>query len=226
MADLYKFLAGPGVWIAFAVCIGGLLLKASFLFGLSKGKDKVFYDHLNWGWGIKSVWHWLLPLGSVSLRQQPLFGLVIWVFHICLFAAPLFLAAHNMMLKEAVGWSLFSWSDQIIDTLTTLVIVCALFLIVRRLMRPEVRILTRGWDYFLILLTAAPFVSGFLAYHQIGGPYEMMLTLHILFSEVLLILIPFTKLGHMMLFFLTRFNLGSEMGGRRNVHGREGAKVW
>ncbi len=226
MADIYDFLSGPGVWISLAVFLGGLLLKAAFLFGASKDKDKVFYDHLNWRWGFKSVWHWLVPLGSVSLRQQPVFAIVIWVFHICLFAAPLFSVAHNMMLKESLGWSLWSWPDHLMDAFSIVVIICAAFLIIRRIAKPEVRILTSGWDYFLILLTAAPFVSGFLAYHQIGGSYEVTLTLHILFSEVLLIIIPFSKLGHMMLFFLTRFNLGSEMGGRRNVHGRDGAKVW
>lgn len=226
MAELYDFLAGPGVWISLTVFFVGLLIKATFLFGASKDKDKVFYDHLNWRWGIKSVWHWLLPLGSVSLRQQPVFGIVIWVFHVCLIAAPLFSAAHNMMLQESVGWSLWSLSDHVIDTLTVIVVICAVFLIVRRIVKPEVRILTSGWDYVLILLTAAPFLTGFLAFHQIGGPYEVMLTLHVLFSEVLLIVIPFSKLGHMMLFFLTRFNIGSEMGGRRNVHGRDGARVW
>jgi hypothetical protein len=47
-----------------------------------------------------------------------------------------------------------------------------------------------------------------------------MLILHIIFSEILLILIPFTKLGHMILFFFTRAFIGFEMGGRR------GARSW
>jgi nitrate reductase gamma subunit len=98
-------------------------------------------------------------------------------------------------------------------------------LLLRRVAKPEVRILTTGWDYFLILLTIAPYLTGFLAKHQ-AGDYETMLTLHILLSEILLIVIPFSKLGHMVLFFATRFVIGSEMGGRRNIEDREGARVW
>ena len=90
---------------------------------------------------------------------------------------------------------------------------------IRRLVRPEVRILTSVWDYTLLLLTLAPFVTGVLAYHQ-WGPYETILILHILFAEVLLIVIPFSKLGHIILFFFTRAFIGFEMGGRR------GARTW
>jgi len=71
----------------------------------------------------------------------------------------------------------------------------------------------------LLGLTVLPFLTGFLAYHQFG-PYETMLILHIIFSEILLVLIPFTKLGHMILFFFSRAFIGFEMGGRR------GARSW
>jgi hypothetical protein len=37
-----------------------------------------------------------------------------------------------------------------------------------------------------------------------------MLTAHIISGEAMLILIPFTKLGHMIYFFLYRFFIGSE----------------
>jgi nitrate reductase gamma subunit len=225
MLELYDFLAGPGVWISLAVFIGGLMVRLTYLLGLSKGKDKVVYDHFSFGWGVKSIWHWLLPLGSVSLRAQPVFGIVVWVFHICLLGVPIFLNAHNMMMQDSLGWSFVSISDHLADLATGLVIICGAFLLLRRVAKPEVRILTTGWDYFLILLTIAPYLTGFLAKHQ-AGDYETMLTLHILLSEILLIVIPFSKLGHMVLFFATRFVIGSEMGGRRNIEDREGARVW
>jgi nitrate reductase gamma subunit len=62
-------------------------------------------------------------------------------------------------------------------------------------------------------------LTGILAYHQMG-PYELMLPLHIALSETLLIVIPFSKLGHMLLFFFSRAFIGFELGARR------GARSW
>jgi nitrate reductase gamma subunit len=47
-----------------------------------------------------------------------------------------------------------------------------------------------------------------------------MMIAHVIAGELLLLLIPFTKLGHMILFFFTRAFIGFEMGGRR------GARSW
>jgi nitrate reductase gamma subunit len=91
--------------------------------------------------------------------------------------------------------------------------------VIRRIVRSEVRILTETWDWVLLGFIALPFLTGFLAYHQFG-PYELLMTLHLLTAEILLILIPFTKLAHMILFFFTRAFIGFEMGGRR------GARSW
>ena len=219
MEALYDFLVGPAVWFAFIFFIGGLVLRLTYLFALSRVTDRVFYNHMNVSFGLKSILHWLIPWGSVSLRSQPVFSLVLFVFHICLLAVPLFLSAHIMLLEEAFGINLWSMPDQWADILTIIFIGCAIFLFVRRIVRPEVRILTGAWDYILLVLTTLPFVTGFLAYHQ-WGPYKLMLILHILIAEILLILIPFSKLGHIILFFLTRVFIGFEMGGRR------GARSW
>ncbi len=225
MAEFYDFLTGPALWLSFIVLIGGLVVRAVFLFGLSRDRDKVFWDHFNPSWGWKSVYHWLLPLGSVSLRTQPGFGLVFWVMHVCLLGVPIFLSAHNLLFAEAFGWSLPTLPDGLADVLTWVVVAALAFMLIRRLVRPEVRILSSAWDYFLVLLTSAPFVTGTLAYHQVGD-YQLMLVLHVLLAEVLMIIIPFSKLGHLMLFFFTRVSVASEMGARREVEGRLGAKVW
>jgi nitrate reductase gamma subunit len=225
MDAFYDFLTGPGAWIAFAVFLGGLVVRAVFLYGLSRERDKVFYNHFEWSWGIRSIVHWLIPLGSVSLRAQPLFGLVFFVFHACLFAVPLFLLAHNIMWDDAFGLSLWAMPDKLADWLTLVVIACLAFLFVRRLVRPEVRAISEAWDFILLLLVAAPFVTGWLAVNGYGD-YKLNMVLHVLSGEVMLILVPFSKLGHIMLFFFTRAFLGSEMGARRQIEGRLGAKVW
>lgn len=219
MDKLYEFLTGPGLWIAFIVFFLGLIIRVVFLLGLSREKDKPFWDHTDTGWALKSIFHWLVPFASVSTRKQPVFAAVVFIFHVCWIGVPLFLLAHNMLFEEAFGWSLPSLPEGLADTLTLVVIGCGVFFVVRRLVRAEVRILTSVWDWFLLLLALSPFVTGWLAFNQYG-PYDLMLNLHIGLSEVLLVIIPFSKLAHAVLFFFSRTAIGFEFGARR------GARVW
>ncbi len=219
MNALYLFLSGPAVWLTCFVFLGGFIGRLAFLYGLSRERDRVLYNHADLSWGFKSVFHWLVPWGSASMRLQPVFTAVFFVFHLTLFAVPLFFSGHNILLDEAFHWSLWSMPDGWADILTVVFLLSGAFLLVRRLVRPEVRILTTAWDYALLILTALPFITGFLAVHR-WGPYEPMMILHLLSSELLLVLIPFSKLGHMILFFVTRTFIGFEMGARR------GARAW
>jgi nitrate reductase gamma subunit len=216
---IYDFLTGPALWFTFIFCIGGMLVRIAFLFRLSLKKDRVVYNHFSFGWGLRSIFQWLIPWASASMRQQPVFAIVAFLFHLSLLAVPLFFSAHILLWDEAFGISLWSLPDVLADGLALILIAAAVFLFIRRRVKPEVRILTSPWDYFLLVMTTMPFLTGFLAYHQ-WGPYEVMLILHIVSSQILLILIPITKLGHMILFFFTRAFIGFEMGGRR------GAKSW
>jgi nitrate reductase gamma subunit len=216
---MYAFFTGPGLWIAFTIFIIGFVARIAFLFGLSRERDRVIYNHVSLAWAMKSIFHWLVPWGSRSMRQQPIFTLMFFVFHICLLATPIFLSAHNVLWEESFGWAPWSMPDTVADGLSILLPICGIYLLLRRLIRPEVRILSSFWDFLLILFTMIPFITGIFAYHQ-WGPYDTLLLLHIISAELLLILIPFSKLGHMVLFFFTRAFIGFEMGGRR------GARSW
>jgi nitrate reductase gamma subunit len=68
----------------------------------------------------------------------------------------------------------------------------------------------------ILAITAAPFITGFLAYHQ-WIEYRTMLILHILSGETMLMAIPFTRLVHMFYFWFTRAYMGSEFGGVRHA---------
>lgn len=219
MDKLYEFLSGPGLWIAFIVFGLGLIIRLTVLLSISREKDKPFWDHREAGWALRSIFHWLVPWASVSTRSQPFFAAVVFIFHLCWIGVPLLLQAHNMLFEEAFGWSLPTLPEGLAEILTLVVIGCGVFFIVRRLVRAEVRILTSAWDWFLLLLALSPFVTGWLAFRQYG-PYDLMLNLHILLSEVLLVIIPFSKLAHVVLFFFSRTAIGFEFGTRR------GARAW
>jgi nitrate reductase gamma subunit len=136
-------------------------------------------------------------------------AIVSFLFHLCLFAVPVFTLAHNLLLRESWGISFFSLPDRLIDTLTVIVLLGALFFLVRRLVVPRVRAVSTLNDHLVLFITAAPFLTGLMAYHQ-WGDYRTIVTLHILAGELMLIAIPFTKLGHMVFFFFARIFLGSE----------------
>jgi nitrate reductase gamma subunit len=94
------------------------------------------------------------------------------------------------------------------DFLTLMTILCLLLLLGWRLFVGRVRAMSRAIDYFLLLLILLPFASGFLASHPSMNPFpwEVMMLIHILSAEVLFVLVPFTKLAHVVLFAFDRLS--------------------
>jgi nitrate reductase gamma subunit len=151
----------------------------------------------------------LASLNGTLWKTDPLMTIVTSVFHVCLIVAPLFLLGHNILLDQSWGLSLFSLPESFSDGLTLVVLICGAYFLGRRLLLSRVRVITSIYDYLILLIAIAPFLTGFLAYHQ-WWDYRTVIFLHILSGEVMLITIPFTKLGHMLFFFLYRFFIDSE----------------
>jgi len=119
--------------------------------------------------------------------------------------------AHNLLLRRAFGLGLPSIPDGLADFMTVIVLGGALFFLVRRIAIPKVAAISCADDYGVLLLTVMPYLTGFLAYHQLFD-YKTVLTLHALTGDLMLIALPFTKVGHMVFFFFVRLTLGGEYG--------------
>lgn len=215
---MYEFVTGPLAWVAFGIFFIGIIYRAVwYIKGLDWKLDRVTYS-VNTSYGIKgairSIFFWLIPFGTHGWRQKPGMTILFFVFHFGLLFTPLFLQAHNIILKERWGFSLFTISDTTADLLTLLVIITAFFLILRRVGFAEVRILTTWYDYLILAIAIAPFITGFIAFRVASG-YQFWLILHILCGEIWLIAIPFTKLSHFILFFMSRAQLGMDYGIKR-----------
>jgi hypothetical protein len=142
-----------------------------YIRGLNWQMDRVTYS-VNVAYGIKgalrSIFFWLVPFGTHSWRFYPGFTVLVFVFHICLLVTPVFLMGHNVLLLERWGFSLPTLPEGLADMMTLAVIVAAVFIILRRIALPEVRILTKPYDFLVLAIAVAPFLTGFLAYHQVG----------------------------------------------------------
>lgn len=211
----YDFLKGPMVWISFILFIGGSMYRIISLLSKSK-KAKVIRTYMNLKYSMRSILHWIIPFASTNMRKHPWFTVVAFLFHICLIVTPLVLLAHNKLWYES--WQIRLWSipEGVADAMTLTVIFCVVIFLIRRIVSPEVRFVTFASDYVILAIAAAPFVSGFLAYHQLFFNYKLMVALHILLGEIMLIAIPFTRLSHMIFFWLTRAYTGSDFGAVRH----------
>jgi len=206
------FIQGQLVSIAFVIFILGLIFQFIQFFKLTKKKEWI-YPPLEVKPEKKTAGQWvtfcLASLNGTLWKTDPLITIVTSVFHVFLILVPLFLLGHNILLNQSWGLSLWSLPESITDILTLVVLICVAFFLGRRLFLSRVRVITSLYDYAILLIALAPFLTGYLAYHQ-WFHYDTVMTVHVLAGEVMLIIIPFTKLGHMLFFFLYRFLIGNE----------------
>ncbi|MGD9098622.1 MAG: hypothetical protein PVF97_11080 [Desulfobacterales bacterium] len=215
---MYAFVTGPLAWLTFIIFFCGITYRAIWYFrGLNWQLDRVAYKpHMSYGikGALRSIVFWLIPFGTHSWRFYPFFTICFFAFHIGLLVTPFFIYGHNVLLQERFGFSLWSMSDGAADFMTSMVLVAAIFIVMRRNALPEVRIITTPYDYLVIAIAVAPFVTGLLARHQVGN-YNFWLITHILSGQLFLVAIPFTKLSHFIGFFLSRAQIGMDYGIKR-----------
>ena len=102
--------------------------------------------------------------------------------------------------------------------MTIILLAIAIFFLLRRIFSADIRLLSTFSDYFLLVVTALPFLTGYFLTHgtvdSIGFLGDNIQLIHMLSGELMLILIPFTKLSHFILFFFSRGATGIEFGRR------------
>jgi len=219
---MVDFIRGQLISIALIIFILGLIFQLIQFFKLTKKKEWV-YPPLEIKSEKKSPGQWvdacLASLNGTLWKTDPLITIVTSVFHVLLIGVPIFLLGHNILLDQSWGLSLWSLPESMTDVFTLVVLICVAFFLARRLFLARVRAITTLYDYVMLLIALAPFLTGYFAYHQ-WFHYDTVMTIHILAGEVMLITIPFTKLGHMLFFFLYRFFIGNEYSFAR------GARAW
>jgi len=213
------------LWISFIVFIAGLVFQIYKIFSITVKKEapSLILEDADNKRLAKLIEYLKKTVSTVNLKgtilgTQPHVALLSFIFHVCIIITPFFVLAHNILLFESWRFKLYSFSELTTDILTIVFLSCAALFLIRRVFIRTVRAVSGIYDYLLLLITAAPFITGFLAYHQLFK-YETIIIIHILFGELMLIAVGLTKLGHMIFFFFVRLNIGSEYsfrGGSRS----------
>jgi nitrate reductase gamma subunit len=102
--------------------------------------------------------------------------------------------------------------------MTRTFIMIAAFLLLRRIILRDLRLISTASDYILLIVTVLPFLTGhFLTQGTLDSVKflgDHMKLIHMLSGELMLIVIPFTKLSHFILFFFSRGSTAIEFGRR------------
>jgi nitrate reductase gamma subunit len=235
---MYMLVTGPLLWLTFLLFVGGLAYRLVRLIRLTEKRAVMVCQVAPRNDdpprpAISAEERKLERIARFQtsvLGQHPVMTCVSTIFHLCLLVVPLFLMGHNVMLRNGLGIRLPSLPDRLADLLTLVVLGGAVFFLVRRAAVPKVAAISSATDYAVLLITVLPYLTGFLARHQVLA-YPSLLTAHILTGELMLVAIPFTKVGHMVFFVFGRLALAGEfclgrgnrvwaMGTRRAEPGR------
>ncbi|MBZ0265394.1 hypothetical protein K8I28_12080 [bacterium] len=204
-----EFAKGPLFAVSFLIMILGLGRHLFLqLDGLVRRKGrrllkapwrKIFTDSLSWVIPVRHI---------VDVHRTVLFSVSSYIFHIGVIVVPLFLADHIILWERLLGFHLPKIGTLLADVLTVITIACLLTLLGCRLFVERQRGVSRVSDYVLLVAVLIPFLSGFLASQPQLNPisWRAMFLIHLLSAELLFVLIPFTKLAHIVLFFFDRIS--------------------
>jgi nitrate reductase gamma subunit len=178
-------------------------------------KERYLLSYITVRHSLRSIIAWLIPFFPRSTRIRPVYYTISYLFHVLLFILPIFLLSHIVLINESLNVTWPFIHDTTADVLTIAIIFALIFFSLRRVWVADVRFLTSLKDHLLILAVLLPFVTGFLAYHQLFL-YKWMVMAHVLSGEFLLVIIPFSRFSHMITAPLTRAYTGSEFGNVRH----------
>jgi nitrate reductase gamma subunit len=196
-----QFGRGPLFRIAFALMLLGLLrIVVLTIVGVIEAYRRNVDHIVNWREVRKQTIGWLFPIGRLW-RQRPIYSSVSFLFHVGLLLVPLFLAAHLLLWKRGLGFAWPAIPQSVANWLTGIVIVTGLGLFLGRVGRSSARRLSRPQDFFWPLLLVVPFATGFVCSNITMSPtgYRSLIFLHIYSANLILLLMPFTKLAHCVL---------------------------
>lgn len=213
--ELLTWARGPGFDVAVALCVAGLVLRLFEIFGLGRKPDLSPARVASPGSGWRTLVSRSLPPPGM-LRREPVTYIAGYVFHIGIFVAVALFAPHIELIRDVTGASWRGLPSPVVDALVVAALVSLAVLLAHRLHHPVKRLLSGTGDYLAWGATVLPLLTGYLATHHLLVDYTLMLALHVLSVEILLVLLPFTKLFHAVSVFVSRWYNG-ELFGRKGV---------
>lgn len=214
--ELLEFARGPALTFAITVFIAGVVFRIFSLLLMwrtrdsSEGSPRQRPVVLA---ALRELARRMWPFAPY--KQRTLFALINgYVFHVGLAIIVFFLAAHILFIDDLLGLSWPNLPNNVIYAVSVVTLVSLIASLMMRVANPAQRIISTFDDYFSWLVTFLPVLTGIIATSHLGARYETLLGLHILSVALFLVWLPFGKLMHWFLVFVTRSQTGAHLSHR------------
>jgi nitrate reductase gamma subunit len=216
--DLLEFARGPALQVAAYILVAGVLWR---LVGIILLKEKPEFSEPRKPGGFLAALKVIYTRSFTAspFKRATLYPkMLAYVLHIGLFAVVFLFVPHIVFFEGFLGFGWPGLPNNVIYIAGVAAVVSGVALLVRRLTSPVLKLISNFDDYFSWFVTLLPIMTGLLMPVRMGVRYETLLAIHILSVAVLMIWLPFGKLGHTFLVFVTRGTTGM-------VFERRGAKT-
>lgn len=206
---LLDFARGPGLQWSLTIMIVGLCWRVVgvFLGRWRRDLSRPRSDALIRG-GLRAIITRSAPAPELekNIRAQHYLG---YIWHIGFFMTVLLYEPHIAFFKSILGFGWPGLPSHLVMIPAAAALAGLITLMIRRMIHPVMRMITRADDYLSLIIIISALVTGIMASAHMGPRYETMLALHIINVELLFVWIPFSKLVHMVFWLLSRYRIGT-----------------
>jgi nitrate reductase gamma subunit len=214
--ELLEFARGPALQFSITIFVFGIAFRVFSLFlmwrtsdsSAGSGREKPVVLA-----AIREIIRRMWP--QAAYKQRTMFALINgYLFHFGLAIIVFFLMPHILFFKDLFGFSWPALPNNVIYAVAVITVGSMIAALVMRFANPAQKIISTFDDWFSWLVTFLPVITGLVATSHLGARYETLLGLHILSVSFLLIWMPFGKLMHFFLVFVTRSQTGAHLSHR------------
>jgi hypothetical protein len=217
--DVLEFARGPLFYACLLIFVAGMFYRLMRVLMLGWGKDRI-KDRGSKTAGVvktylKAILVWpFIPWVKRTFDRNPVIYLAGGLFHLSLFTVLILGTAHMLVWKSLLGFGWPTLPLPIVDWLAAVGIVAMIGLLIHRIVNPVMKLITGPAEWGNWAVVFLPMVTGYIMTHHLFFRYEVLFSLHMLAVDLLLIWIPFSRIGHFMFYFFSRSIHGAEFGRR------------
>jgi len=205
--ELLEFARGPALAVSATIFVLGLAWR---LYGIYRRPARA--DHslprrtdIAAG-GARAIFAKMLPPKGVKIRGAQMANA--YAYHIALALVAFGFAPHIAFIARYLGFGWPALPDAVTYIATAVAIVGLTAALAARLGDGVLRLLSNFDDYFSWAVTMLPLLTGMALLPMPAEP--VLLAIHLLSLELLLVWLPFGKLAHAALVFVSRWRTGAD----------------